>query len=214
MGLFRSGDAGASFQPSNGSGGTALGLSNVTAVAVQPGNSNLVLAGGPGYCSSGSLSGAGLRRSTDGGATWSLVLNGQPNDIAFDPAIPSTVYASIGGSNTPDCGVFKSTDTGATWTKLTNGITAGSYSYLRLAMAPTNRSVLYALVQTSGTTGALYRTLDGGTTCSPVPTQTTFELLGSTATEPIVSVPTASNSGLQNEPPSTLFHSPPDAVPR
>jgi len=166
MGLFRSGDAGASFQASNGSGGTALGLSDVTAVAVQPGNSNLVLAGGPGYCSGGGLTGGGLRRSTDGGLTWSLVLSGQPNDILFDPLTPSVVYASIGGEFTSTGGVFKSSDGGATWTQLTNGFPATSYSLLRLAMAPTNRLILYALLQTSSTTGALYRSLDGGASWS------------------------------------------------
>jgi len=166
MGLFLSTDAGASFQPSNGSGGTALGLSNVTAVAVQPGNSTVVLAGGPGFCSSGVLSGNGVRRSTDGGLTWSLVLSGQPNDIVFDPLVPSTVYASIGGNTTSNGGIFRSTDSGASWTQLSNGLPASSFSLVRLAMAPTNRLVLYALLQTSSTTGSLYRSLDGGASWS------------------------------------------------
>jgi photosystem II stability/assembly factor-like uncharacterized protein len=166
MGLFRSGDAGASFQARNGSGATALGLSNVTAVAVQPGNSSLVLAGGSGYCSSGSLLSAGVYRSTDEGLTWSRVLNGQPNDIVYDPFTPSVVYASIGGSTTSFGGVYKSTDSGATWSQLTNGLPSVSGALVRLAMAPTNRQILYALVQTSSSTGSLYRTLDGGASWS------------------------------------------------
>ncbi len=166
MGLFRSTDAGASFQASNGSGGTALGLSNVTAVAVQPGNSSLVLAGGPGFCSGGALTGDGIRRSTDGGITWSFVLTGQPNDLLFDPLVPSTVYASIGGNTTSNGGVFRSTDGGASWSQLAGGLPFSSFSRVRLAMAPTNRLVLYALFQTGNKSGLLYRSLDGGSNWS------------------------------------------------
>lgn len=165
MGLFRSTDGGASFAPRNGSGGSALALSHVTAVAVQPGNSNVILAGGSGFCSGGVAGSAGLFRSNDGGATWSKVLNGQTQDIIFDPTVPSLVYAAVGGSSTTSGGVFRSNDGGATWTQLTNGIPFGlSGRRVRLAMAPTNRQVLYALVKGTGNTAALYRTLDGGTT--------------------------------------------------
>lgn len=164
MGLFRSTDGGATFAARNGSGGSALDLSWVTAVAVQPGNSNLVLAGGPGLCVGGTSTGGGLYRSSDGGATWSKVLNGQANDILFDPGSPSTVYAAMGvGTTDANAGVFKSTNGGSTWTLLSSGIVSGTAAgRIRLALAPTNSQVLYALANRNGTTTGLYRTLNGG----------------------------------------------------
>ena len=69
----------------------------LTAVAVQPGDSNVVLAGGPGQCSGGAFVGGGLYRSTDAGGSWSQVLAaGQINDLIFDPVTPSVVYAAAG----------------------------------------------------------------------------------------------------------------------
>lgn len=168
LGLFRSTDGGATFAARNGSGASTLDLSWVTAVAVQPGNSNLVLAGGPGLCSGGVSVGGGLYRSTDAGATWTKVLNGQTNDILFDPLNPATVYAAVGtGTSDANSGVFRSTNGGSTWTPLTTGLPSGTASgRIRLAMAPTNNLVLYALVNRSGTTTGLYRTLDGGSSWS------------------------------------------------
>ncbi|HEX6862142.1 MAG TPA: hypothetical protein VF414_04955, partial [Thermoanaerobaculia bacterium] len=75
MGLFRSTDGANSFQARNGSGFSALDLAHVTAVAVQPGNSSLVLAGGSGSCF-GTGYGSGLYRTLDGGDTWTKVLSG------------------------------------------------------------------------------------------------------------------------------------------
>lgn len=152
QGVFLSSDAGATWSARNGSGVTAMPLSIVNAVAVQPTDSNVVLAGGAGSCNaSGALGGAGVFRSTDLGLTWARVLSNNVEDIVFVPGT-STVYAGLIGT-----GVSKSTDGGATWTSVSTGLNA-SGSRLRLAMSPSDSSTLYALIGTR-----LYKTINGGT---------------------------------------------------
>jgi uncharacterized protein YgiB involved in biofilm formation len=153
QGVFLSQDGGSTWTAKNGSGTTAMPLSIVNAVAVQPTNTNVVLAGGSGTCSStGALSGPGMFRTTDRGATWTRVLSVNVEDIVFVPGT-ATVYAAAPGS-----GVYKSTDGGATWTISISGMTV-SGSRMRLAMAPGNSNVLYVLMG-----GNVYRSLDGAAT--------------------------------------------------
>jgi hypothetical protein len=58
-----------------------------------------------------------LAKSTDGGATWNPADSGlnyaDVRSVAIDPAIPSNIYAGLGGLNTP---LFKSVDGGGSWT--------------------------------------------------------------------------------------------------
>lgn len=150
QGLFLSNDGGNSWQARNGSGATAMPLSIINSVAVQPNNNQVVLAGGAGTCDSGgSLSNAGLYRSVDRGATWSRTLSGKVEDLVFAPG-SATVYAAVAGS-----GVYRSTDGGANWTSASSGISV-SGTRMRLAMAPSNSQTLYVLQGSS-----LYRTTDG-----------------------------------------------------
>ena len=151
QGVYLSEDAGATWQARNGSGLSRMPLSIVNAVAIQPTDSNVILAGGAGTCSSGGvLSGAGIYRSTDKGLNWVQVQSKNVEDIVFVPGT-STVYAGLIG-----LGVQKSTDGGASWTPANTGITL-SGSRMRLAMAPSNSDILYVLMGTK-----LYRSDDGG----------------------------------------------------
>ena len=152
QGVYLSEDAGATWQARNGSGLNTMPLSIVNAVAIQPTDSNVILAGGAGNCDSdGGLSGAGIYRSTDKGLSWTKVRSNNVEDIVFVPGT-STVYAGLIG-----LGVQKSTDGGATWTSANSGITV-SGSRMRLAMAPSNSSILYVLMAS-----AVYRSDNGGT---------------------------------------------------
>lgn len=156
QGVYLSEDAGATWQARNGSGLNTMPLSIVNAVAIQPTDSNVILVGGAGTCnSSGGLTGAGIYRSTDKGLTWLKVRSNNVEDIVFVPGT-STVYAGLIG-----LGVQKSTDGGATWTSATSGISL-SGSRMRLAMAPSNSSILYVLT-VSGSNSTLYRSDNGGT---------------------------------------------------
>ena len=151
QGVYLSEDAGATWVARNGSGPTVMPLAIVNAVAVQPTDSNVVLVGGAGTCSgSGSLSGAGVYRSIDRGLSWTRVLDNNVEDILFVPG-SATVYAGLIG-----IGVHKSLDGGATWAPANSGMSL-SGARLRLAMAPANSDILYALKGSQ-----LYRTGNGG----------------------------------------------------
>lgn len=151
QGVFHSTDGGSTWTPKNGAGATAMPLSIVNAVALHPTDPNVLLVGGAGICSAtGALSGAGVFRSADRGATWTRVLSNNVEDIVFVPGT-STVFAGLVG-----VGVSKSTDGGASWTPVNNGLTV-SGSRMRLAIAPSNPQVLYVLMGSR-----VARTLDGG----------------------------------------------------
>jgi photosystem II stability/assembly factor-like uncharacterized protein len=83
----------------------------------------------------------GVRRSTDGGATWSRLENGLPLDaevesIAVDPARGGTVYAGT------RAGIYRSRDSGETWLPFSQ-ILADTF-VSSLALSPDGRSLLAA----------------------------------------------------------------------
>jgi len=118
---------------------------SVGAVGIQPGNSNLIILGtGEPDFSIDSYYALGLLRSTDQGATWTLISsafdgpNGPPIDLkglAFSSVVfssdnPNLVVAGAGASGVgfgdrietvtdSRFGIYYSTDTGQTWTSAT-----------------------------------------------------------------------------------------------
>lgn len=160
QGLLKSTDAGATWtlirKPFT-SGDTAPSF---TQIAVQPGNSNVVLAANLG----------GLYRSSDGGQTWTPVLNTAISAVMFDVKNSSVVYAGVGGFYTYSAGgtIFKSMDAGQTWTAIsgsgTNIIPSPS-AVLRTALTEDSAGkTVYAAFANSNfsTPGTLYSTTDGG----------------------------------------------------
>ncbi len=73
----------------------------------------------------------GLYKTTNGGTSWGLVIQGIPIDVAgqsvtfqlgtaaVDPTSPTTLYATT----TSNLGIFKSTDSGKNWTQQNTGLT-------------------------------------------------------------------------------------------
>ena len=97
--------------------------------------------------------GAGVIKSSDGGATFRAVNNGLPNGtisgLAMSPVDPNVVYV-----NTQFEGFYKTVDGGAHWT-------GGNWGGLVLFMDPNNPEVMYGA---SGPLDYLLKTTDGGET--------------------------------------------------
>ena len=162
MGLFRSTDGGATFEEVNGSGGATLDLSYITSIVLLSGDPQVVLVGGETYCDDGNWIYGGLYRSTDGGAAWTEVMDGAVTDMVVSPGEPDVVFAAMGRWVQPSNGLYRSTDDGLTWSRLTAGLPAqGSTGRSRLAVAPGDEQILYALMNETEGVG-LFRSDDRG----------------------------------------------------
>jgi len=87
----------------------------------------------------------GVRRSDDGGTTWSGgvdPLSSSVSELVIDPITPSTLYAVSGGS------VYETTDAAANWTLLFDP--GHDRRVTRLAIDRVAPSVLYAVVERRG----------------------------------------------------------------
>jgi len=115
----------------------------------------------------------GLYKTTDGGETWSRILEGDETtgcvDVDLDPQEPDTLYACMWQvrrrpyfftSGGPGSGMYKSTDGGETWTEMREGIPEGDLGRIDLAVAPTRPNRIYAMVESEKT--GLYRSDDAG----------------------------------------------------
>jgi photosystem II stability/assembly factor-like uncharacterized protein len=133
---------------------------HVMSYAVSPDNEQQIVVGTE----------AGIRTSSDGGASWSPlvdVFQGESvNAIAVDPNDSATLVAGL------PAGAFRSTDGGQTWTPVNDGIRISTFVQ-SLATDPTDPSIVYA-----GTQGGIWRSADGGQTWSysesGLPPNTTF----------------------------------------
>jgi photosystem II stability/assembly factor-like uncharacterized protein len=119
----------------------------------------------------------GVYRTTDGGKSWSQSLFRDENTgamaLAFDPAEPQTVYATLwasrhgpwenGSWQGSGSGLYKSTDGGAKWRQLTKGLPTAEQKLGRIgcAVAPSDPKRLYAIVD-APQLGGLYRSTDAG----------------------------------------------------
>ncbi|HEY7289623.1 MAG TPA: hypothetical protein VH583_07290 [Vicinamibacterales bacterium] len=144
-------------------------------VIVNPSDPNVVFVAALGHVY-GPNADRGVYRSRDGGATWQKVLF-QNNDVgaidlAFDPADPQQVYASLWAtrrppwsvyppSTGPGSGLYKSTDGGSSWHPLTNGLPTEAVGRIGIAVAPSNHNRVYAIIDAKD--GGLYRSDDAGT---------------------------------------------------
>src|SRR5579859_6224700 len=146
----------------------------VTAIAVDPRNTNVVYLGG---------AEGGVWKTTDGGINWLPLTDSQPSlavgSITLDPSAPDTIYVGTGEANeTGDsyfgAGILKSSDGGATWAQLPGPFASGTEvsgaAIDTISVHPTNRQILLASVATfsPASPGGIFRTTDGGATWSNV----------------------------------------------
>ncbi len=151
----------------------SLGPSNVggrvRSLAFDPRSSRRVFAG---------TASGGIWISDDGGTSWRANDDFLPNlsvtTFAFDATRPDVMYAGTGevSAGLVGVGVYRSVDGGATWGHLaaTQPDANADWRFVnRLAAHPSQASVLLAAVtHNSFTSGAIYRTLDGGATWARV----------------------------------------------
>jgi len=119
----------------------------------------------------------GVYRTRDGGRTWARVLWRNPRtgaaDLVMDPLNPRKLFAAMWEfrrepwfftSGGPGSGLFVTYDGGDTWTRLTHadGLPEGELGRIGLAVARSDPSVVYALVEAERS--ALLRSGDGGRT--------------------------------------------------
>jgi photosystem II stability/assembly factor-like uncharacterized protein len=157
----------------------------VNRILVHPKKSDVVYACVPGKLWSDSAD-RGLYKTTDGGASWTLVLKG-PNlstgcsGLAMDPRNPDRLFAGLwdfrrkgwtfrsgsdGPTGTSGSGLFLTEDGGATWKRLdaksAPGLPDGPWGRLDVAIAPSKPDRVFAVIE--GVHSALFRSDDGGKT--------------------------------------------------
>ncbi len=167
-GVYRSDDAGRTWR------NTGLKTSeHVGRIVIDSRDSNVVFAAayGPLWSAGGER---GLYKTTDGGLTWTRVLEISEHtgvsDVAIDPRNPDVLLAVAhqrrrhtwtlihGG---PESGLHKSVDGGKTWRKVRTGLPTGDVGRIVIAFSPARAGLAYAKVETAENT-AIYVSNDSG----------------------------------------------------
>ena len=143
----------------NSSGGGYAGVGRINCIAFHPTNNNTFWIG---------AAAGGIWKTTDGGASWTVLNNGTAVLGVSDILIPSdysssnTIYIATGDKDAWDnysVGVLKSTDGGSTWnsTALSYPVANGKMVN-KLIIDPNNNQIILA-----ATKDGIYKTIDGGT---------------------------------------------------
>src|SRR5215469_5547354 len=171
-GVYKSVDAGETWQN--------VGLRDsrqISRIVVDPRNANVVYVGVLGHAYAPNKE-RGVYKSSDGGTSWTKVLDIGPDmgvaDVSIATDTPNLLFAGTWCTRRPpwstyapiDCpgsGIYRSQDEGQSWTRLTEaGLPDGDWGRVAVAVAPNGKRV-YALIDVGQKSG-LYRSDDGGDT--------------------------------------------------
>lgn len=148
--------------------------SNIHRVIIDPANPNVVYAGVIGNPFAAHPE-RGVYKTTNGGETWEKILftneNSGVGDMIMDPTNPNKLLVNMwehhrtpydfksGGAGS---GLYLTIDGGKNWKKLDdkNGIPKGDLGRMGLAIAASDPSIVYALIESKK--NALYKSEDGG----------------------------------------------------
>jgi photosystem II stability/assembly factor-like uncharacterized protein len=142
-------------------------------IVIHPRNPGVVFVAAAGHLF-GANAERGLYRTTDAGQSWRKVLAGDSVTGAIDVALAPdgrTLYAAlyqrqrrgfgfVGGG--PGSGLHRSRDGGDTWERLTTGLPTGVQGRIGIAIAPSQPSTVYAIIEAKD--GGVFRSDDQGTT--------------------------------------------------
>jgi hypothetical protein len=134
----------------------------------------------------------GVWKSSDGGASWKALTDGQPSPavgaIALDPAAPETVYVGTGESTFGffGAGVLKSTDGGQSWSRpaadqfagaaIDRIVVAGGAIYLAATAGSAGRGSYCTSYYDKSKWMGLWRSADGGTSWTQLAGGPLFDL--------------------------------------
>ena len=171
-GVYKSTDGGQTW--------TNIGLRDtrqISRIVIDPQNANIVYIAALGHAYTPNNE-RGVYKSTDGGASWTKVLDQGPDtgvsDLAIAPEEPTLLFATTWQSHRPPwstyapidgpgSGLFRSQDSGQSWSRLTgNGLPDGDWGRTAVAVSSNGKKV-YALISASRKPG-LYRSDDAGNT--------------------------------------------------
>jgi autotransporter-associated beta strand protein len=167
-GIWKTIDGGTSWVPLTDTQSTL----STGAIAVAPSNTNVIYAGtGEADNSPLAFYGRGVLKSTNAGATWTLLGNSNFNQktisqIAVDPTNAGTVYAALttAGQNTTagGTGIWKSIDGGTTWTNTTTAVNS-TLPYTDIQIDRNNPLHLLAAIGGANAASGIYVSNNGGT---------------------------------------------------
>jgi hypothetical protein len=85
----------------------------------------------------------GINKTTNSGASWTLINSNWVRDMEFKPGTTSTIYAS---TYSPVKSIIRSVDGGTNWTTLGNGLPSSGAQRIALGVTPANSSYIYTLI--------------------------------------------------------------------
>jgi photosystem II stability/assembly factor-like uncharacterized protein len=156
-GLFASDDSGKSWQPLGTGAGSAKITNRVSSITFDPEHPET-------FWETGSHTGSGFYRTTDGGSTFTQLgslMMAQGASIDFADPDRKTLLTSTHG-----VGIYKSTDSGRTFIDITLGVPGNTLWPLLLD----SRTFLMGTFDQGAISGAVYRTIDGGASWTQVTT--------------------------------------------